>query len=70
MPEVSEGFIRKVGRNYFMILTVNGQRLQRKTGSDDPDRAADMLAEWRAAEKAGQHDAGTRTRYEVIRQSP
>jgi integrase len=67
MPEVSNGFVRKVGRNYYMILTVNGQRLQRKTGTDDVDRAADMLAEWRAEERAGQHDAGTRTRYESMR---
>jgi hypothetical protein len=25
---ISEGFIRKVGRNYFMILSIDGQRLQ------------------------------------------
>ncbi len=65
--EVSEGFIRKVGRNYFMILTVDGQRLQRKTGTDDIDTATEMLSEWRAQEKAGVHESGTRMRYEEMR---
>jgi len=65
--EVSEGFVRKVGRNYFMILTVNGQRIQRKTGTNDQDKAIDMLSEWRAQEKAGLHDSGTRMRYEEMR---
>ena len=64
--EVSEGFIRKVGRNYFMILTIDGQRQQRKTGTNDPDKAAEMLAEWRTQAKAGiQED--TRLRYEAMR---
>jgi hypothetical protein len=51
--EVSEGFIRKVGRNYFMILTIDGQRQQRKTGANDPDKAGEMLTEWREQAKAG-----------------
>jgi hypothetical protein len=64
--EVSEGFICKVGRNYFMILTIGGQRQQRKTGTNDPDEAAEMLAEWRTQTKAGiQED--TRLRYEAMR---
>lgn len=66
--EVSEGFVRKIGRNYFMILTVNGQRLQRKTGTNDVDKAVEMLAEWRAQEKAGVHESGTRMRYEEMRE--
>jgi integrase len=64
--EVSEGFVRKVGRNYFMILTIDGQRKQRKTGSNDPDLATEMLAEWRAQAKMGlQQD--TKLRYEQMR---
>lgn len=67
MQEVSEGFVRRVGRNYFMILTVNGQRIQRKTGTNDVDKAADMLSEWKAREKAGLHESGSRMRYEDMR---
>jgi hypothetical protein len=64
--EVSEGFIRKVGRNYFMILTIDGQRQQRKTGTNDSDKAAEMLTEWKAQAKAGiQEDP--RLRYEAMR---
>ena len=64
--EVSEGFVRRVGRNYYMILTVDGQRKQRKTGTNDLDKATDMLAEWRAQERVGVQ-ADTRLRYEGIR---
>jgi hypothetical protein len=46
--EVSEGFIRQVGRNYYMRLVVDGQKKQKATGTNDPDKAAEMLAEWRA----------------------
>jgi hypothetical protein len=64
--EVSEGFIRKVGRNYFMILTIDGQRQQRRTGTDDPILADQMLQEWKAQAKIGfTHDA--RLRYEDMR---
>lgn len=64
--EISEGFVRKVGRNYYMILTVDGQRKQRKTGTNDLDKAMDMLTEWKAHEKAG-IEADTRLRYETMR---
>jgi integrase len=64
--EVSEGFIRLVGRNYFMRLVVDGQKKQRSTGTNDPDKAADLLAEWRSEERAGVQ-ADTRLRYEAIR---
>jgi integrase len=64
--EVSEGFIRQIGRNYFMRLVVDGQRKQRATGTNDPDKAAELLAEWRAEERAG-IQADSRLRYEAIR---
>jgi len=64
--EISEGFIRLVGRNYFMRLVVDGQRKQRATGTNDPDKAAELLAEWKAEERAGIR-TDTRQRYEAIR---
>ena len=64
--DVSEGFIRLVGRNYFMRLVVDGQKKQRATGTNDPDKAAELLAEWRAEERAG-IQADTKLRYEAIR---
>src|SRR5260370_1169552 len=64
--EVSEGFIRQVGRNYYMRLVVDGQKKQRATGTNDPDKAAELLAEWRAEERAG-IQTDTRVRYEAIR---
>ncbi|HTF25470.1 MAG TPA: site-specific integrase [Candidatus Limnocylindria bacterium] len=64
--EISEGFIRLVGRNYFMRLVVDGQKKQRSTGTNDPDKAAELLAEWKAEERAG-IQADTRQRYEAIR---
>ncbi len=64
--DVSEGFIRLVGRNYFMRLVVDGQKKQRATGTNDPDKAAELLAEWRAEERAG-IQTDTRQRYEAIR---
>src|SRR5229473_4522897 len=64
--EVSEGFVRKVGRNYYMVLTVDGQRKQRKTGTNDVDKASEMLTEWRTQERAG-IQADTRLRYEAMR---
>jgi hypothetical protein len=64
--EVSEGFLRKIGRNYFMILTIDGQRQQRKTGTNDPDKAAELLTEWKAQAKAGVHE-DSRLRYEAMR---
>jgi hypothetical protein len=51
--EISEGFVRKVGRNYFMILTIDGQCQQRKTGTNNLDRAVEMLENWKAQAKAG-----------------
>jgi integrase len=65
--EISEGFVRKIGRNYFMRLTVNGQKLQRKTGTNELEKAMELLADWRAEEKAGVHDEGNRMRYEAMR---
>jgi integrase len=65
--EVSEGFVRQIGRNYFMILTVNGQRQQRKTGTNDYDKAIEMLDQWKAEEKAGVATTGSKTRYESMR---
>ena len=64
--EVSQGFVRKVGRNYYMILTVDGQRKQCKTGTNDADKAMEMLIEWRTQERAG-IQADTRLRYEDLR---
>src|SRR5260370_23172939 len=64
--EISEGFVRLVGRNYFMRLVVDGQKKQRATGTNDPDKAAELLAEWRAEERAG-IQTDTRQRYEAIR---
>ena len=49
-----------------MWLTIDGQKQRRATGTDDPDKAADMLTEWRAQAKVGfRKDA--RLRYEEIR---
>ena len=64
--EVSEGFIRQVGRNYYMRLVVDGQKKQRATGTNDPDKAMELLAEWRAEERAGVQ-ADTKVRYEAVR---
>src|SRR6266403_707753 len=64
--EVSDGFIRLVGRNYFMRLVVDGQKKQRATGTNDPEKAAEFLAEWRAEERAG-IQADARLRYEAVR---
>src|SRR6266849_334055 len=64
--EISEGFMRKVGRNYFMILTIDGQRQQRRTGTDDEVKAAEMLEDWKAQAKAGVVEEA-RLRYEAMR---
>jgi integrase len=64
--EISEGFLRKVGRNYFMILTIDGQRQQRRTGTDDEIKAAEMLEDWKAQAKAGVVEEA-RLRYEAMR---
>lgn len=55
--------------NYYMILTIDGQRVQRKTRTDDKDTAIEMLAEWRAQAKVGVIAGDTRLRYEAIRDS-
>jgi integrase len=64
--EVSEGFIRKIGKNYYMRLVVDGQKKQRRTGTDDPDEATRMLQEWRKEEQLG-FSADTRLKYEEMR---
>lgn len=64
--EISEGFVRKVGKNYFMRLVVDGQKQQKATGTDDLEKAMEMLAEWRAEIKVGVQNE-TRLRYEDIR---
>ena len=64
--EISEGFVRQVGRNYYMILTVDGQRRQRKTGTSDKMTALDMLEEWKTQAKMGLRE-DTRARYEAMR---
>src|SRR6267143_664628 len=64
--EISEGFVRKVGRNYFMILTIDGQRQQRKTGTNNLDKAVGMLEDWKAQAKAGVLEEA-RVRYEAMR---
>jgi integrase len=64
--EISEGFIRKVGRNYFMVLTIDGQRLQRKTGTNDLDKAVEMLEDWKSQARTGVVEE-TRLRYEAMR---
>jgi integrase len=46
--EVSEGFLRKIGRKWYMILSVDGRREQRKTGTTDQDKAMAMLENWKA----------------------
>ena len=66
--EVSEGFIRKVGRNYYMRLVVDGQKKQKATGTNDPDKAQEELVKWRAEEANG-IQADTKLRYEAIRDS-
>ncbi len=43
--DVSQGFLQKVGRNYFMWLSVHGQKRRRRTGTDDDERATEMLAQ-------------------------
>src|SRR5258707_609221 len=64
--EISEGFIRKVGRNYFMVLTVDGQRQQRKTGTNDEEKAYRMLEDWKSQVRTGVIEE-TRLRYEAMR---
>jgi len=64
--EISEGFVRKVGRNYFMILTVDGQRQQRKTGTNDLDKAVELLDDWKSQARTGATQ-DTRLRYETMR---
>jgi len=64
--EVSEGFVRQVGRNFYMILTVDGQRRQRKTGTSDRQAALVMLEEWKTQSKMGLRE-DTRLRYEAMR---
>lgn len=46
--EVSEGFCRKIGKNWFMILRVDGKKEQRKTGTDNEEKAYEMLQDWKA----------------------
>jgi integrase len=65
--DVSQGFLQKVGRNYFMWLSVDGQKRRRRTGTDDIERATEMLAEWRAQEKIGAAEADSKLRYEAMR---
>ncbi|HTZ47600.1 MAG TPA: site-specific integrase [Verrucomicrobiae bacterium] len=50
-----------------MILVVDGQRKQKKTGTDDLDKAQDMLVQWRTEERAGVAEVGGRIRYEEMR---
>jgi len=64
--EISEGFVRQVGRNYYTILTVHGRRRQRKTGTGDKMAALDMLEEWKTQAKMGLRE-DTRVRYEAMR---
>jgi integrase len=49
-----------------MILTIDGQRQQRRTGTDDEVQAAEMLEAWKAKAKAGVVEE-TRLRYEAMR---
>jgi len=50
-----------------MWLTIDGQKQRRATGTEDPDKTAEMLAEWRDQAKVGfRKDA--RLRYEEIRE--
>ena len=65
--DVSEGFLQKVGRNYFMWLSVDGQKKRRKTSTDDIERATEMLAEWRAEERVGAASPDSKLRYETMR---
>jgi hypothetical protein len=45
--DVSQGFLQKVGHNYFMWLSVDGEKRRRRTGTDDVERATEMLTGWR-----------------------
>src|SRR5258708_9740626 len=51
-----------------MRLVVDGKKKQRKTGTDDPEKAATMLQKWRNEEELG-FQADTRLRYEDMRDS-
>jgi len=66
--EVSEGFVSKVGKNYYMILSVDGVRQQRKTGTNDLDEATEMLADWKADLIRG-IEQGTKLKYEDMREA-
>src|ERR1700733_12191568 len=65
--DVSQGFLQKVGRNYFMWLSVDGQKRRRRTGTDNIERATEMLAEWRAQERVGAAEPDSKLRYEAMR---
>src|SRR5258708_36173752 len=66
--EVSEGFIRQVGKggNYYMRLVVEGKKRKRAVGTADYDDAINALVKWRTEEAAG-IQADTRLRYEALR---
>lgn len=66
--EISEGFLQKVGRNYFMWLSIDGQKERQKTGTDDSILADEMLQEWKALAKT-EPTQDTRLRYEQMRDS-
>jgi integrase len=71
--EVSEGWVGKVKQtkdkestNFYMWLTVDGQKQRRATGTSDYDEAYEKLQEWRAQAKIGfRQDA--KLRYEELR---
>jgi len=72
--ETSQGWVGKVklgkgngeSTNYFMWLTVDGQKQRRATKTADLEEANDKLQEWRAQAKIGFRQ-DTKLRYEELR---
>jgi integrase len=65
--EVSEGFIRKIGNNYFWRCVVDGQKQQFATGTADVDEAEKFMISKRAELLKGVADSNGKLRYEALR---
>ena len=54
MPAITgEGYVNnKVNGDYYMFLTVDGQKLRRPTGTKDLDDAVEKLEEWKARSRS------------------
>jgi integrase len=66
VTDISKGFIRKVGANYYMVVNVDGIRKQKKTGTDDEAKAKVMLHDWRRDIEHGIREESNH-RYEEMR---